>query len=467
MEQSNFDENKSIPALISQFERMLKRDDISFFDLKELEEIFDYYDEKNQIEKALEVSNIGLSQHGYSASFYIKKAHILSRISHREEALELLDKAIIYDASDIDIYLLKSNIFLDEKDFEAAIDILNEAYNNIDPQDKEEIYLAFANVYEEQEAYDKVFYALRKTLRQNPDNEEGLDRIWSIVEFTEKYDESIALHNWVLDENPYSHQAWFNLGHTYLCKKEYNLAEEAFDFAFTINEKFGLAYREGGETNILLKDYTAAINCYTGFIENIGFDADIFYNLAYCFEKIDEYKSALEVYLQLSSKDPQNSDYHFRIGNCYLELDKEVAAITSLLRAIELEDSNALYYATLGEAYIRIEEIEEADKIFRKALELDTGNSEIWVDYVSFLVEYEEYDIALEALKLADEYCDSRELDYSNIGVLYLKGRHKEAMILLQVILEEDYDSHYLLFELFPEFLDDHQITTFISIHKF
>ena len=81
-----------------------------------------------------------------------------------------------------------------------------------DGEERIELLFELADVYDDYEEFDKVFDCLKLILEQDPNNEEAFYKICFWTDFTGRNEESIRLHQKIIDEFPYNELAWFNLG---------------------------------------------------------------------------------------------------------------------------------------------------------------------------------------------------------------------------------------------------------------
>ncbi len=225
MFERNFDEKyyKEVAKLVKQYEN----NSAALFDEHSIEKIIDFYEENNELEKALNAADDAINQHPFSATFMVKKAQIYFDLKQFDQPNDLLDKAQVLDSQNIQVYLLQSDIQVWLGQFQNAINIILDAIAVLDDKDETpDLYLELADIYEEWEKYDKVFEALTATLHHNPENEEALNRLWFCVELSENFQASIDFHKRFIDENPYSHLAWFNLAHAYVGTGKFDEAIE-------------------------------------------------------------------------------------------------------------------------------------------------------------------------------------------------------------------------------------------------
>ena len=92
-------------------------------------------------------------------------------------------------------------------------------------------------------------------MKQDPTNEEAFIRSVSGRILPDRNEESIKLHQKIIDESPYNELAWFNLAAAYQGLKLYEKAIDAYQYAIAIDEKFDYAYRNIGDAYIRLRKY--------------------------------------------------------------------------------------------------------------------------------------------------------------------------------------------------------------------
>ena len=204
-----------IRVLIEKYEKAKKDGLLSLFDEQDLEEIFVYYFNQLDYEKALLIAEDGIEYNKFSSTFYNHKAEILKELGHYDEALEVLAMAELYSPNEMTILLNKVDIYSIQENYDEAISMLQEVIETSSGKEKAELYLELADVYEDAEKYTNVISSLKECLSIDNENEEALNRIWFSVELTEDYENSIEFHKELLDINPYNYLAWNNLGHAY------------------------------------------------------------------------------------------------------------------------------------------------------------------------------------------------------------------------------------------------------------
>ena len=112
--------------LVSDFETNFEKGQPIVFDEKTFLEIIRFYEEELHYEKAMEVTDLALSQFSYRPDFYIIKARLLFQNNLQDEALKLLAKAEIISPYEHDILLLKIRILAFKGEISEARVILDD-----------------------------------------------------------------------------------------------------------------------------------------------------------------------------------------------------------------------------------------------------------------------------------------------------------------------------------------------------
>lgn len=241
------EEARDIQELMQRYQNLILGRANAYIEEDDFEKIIEHLDEKDEVAEAIEAANLALNQYPFSALLMIKKADLLLATRKYQEALTLLDAAALYDHKDMNLYILKTDAYMALEQTAMAIELLQEALHLFTGQERTELLLELADVYDDHEAFDKVFDCLQLVLEEDPNNEEALYKICFWTDFTGRNEESIRLHQKLIDEQPYNALAWFNLAAAYQGLKLHEKAIDAYQFAIVIDEKFDYAYRNMGD----------------------------------------------------------------------------------------------------------------------------------------------------------------------------------------------------------------------------
>ena len=463
MPYQNENKDPRISDLVWQFENSLEKGYSPFMDQSDYLDITDFYEEKEALEEALGVMEFALGQYPYSTELFVRKAQLLIDSGDIQTALDSLNQAEIMGGSEPDVSLLKAEALNAMDDYRGAIDVLNDAKIGHKTDVLSEIFLCEAYIHEYRESYEAMFYALINAIKADPENHLALDRMWLCVELSEQFIESIRFHKNFLDEYPYSHLAWYNLGHAYANVGQFKKAIESYEYAFLINEDFEFAYRDCAEACIRIEEYSKGLDVLNEASKRFKTDGDMVAKIGQCYELSGDLVKAKFYYKQALELDPLNSEIYFRMGECLSKEGNWKSAISSYERALSLDDKKEEYMAAMAEAHLEIGEVNIAHELFKKAIELAPDQVKYWIQYASFLLENGDSESALSTLEEAKYYSGGQELKTAEIACLFFMGKRKEALLKLNTLLSYTGNAYEKLFDIAPGLKTDQDVLDVIA----
>jgi tetratricopeptide (TPR) repeat protein len=470
MEESEFREpsESDLMELISQYEEAQKGKRHIFFEEENYDQIIQFYHENREYNKALKVADVALEQYPFSSFFYTKKAEILAYQRRFDEALPFLEEAERLDPNDINIFLIRADIFLWEGKHREAMDIIEYAMTLAsEKEDRCELFLETADIWEDQEKYPEVINCLKNALREDPMCEEALNRLWFCTELTEAYEDSIQFHEMLIEESPYSYLAWFNLGHALAGLGLYEKALDALSYVTAIEEEFEPGYISTGDVHFLMEEYNEALKSYQEAIKVSKPNKELYLKTAACFEKLDEFTRSRSFLRKAIAVDPYYDEAFYRIGETYRLEDNWEKAIHSYERAVKLSKENVEYLASLADAYLSVEDGEAALEVFERIFQLDPQSKQNWINLATAYFNVNDFRKTFQVLTEAElKYEGSADLFYVKSVFYYRAGNRHEALLNLERGLLADFNQHILVFEMDETLLDDQAFLQVIEQYR-
>ena len=452
--------------LVAAFEEQFKSGEMAFFEEKAYLKIIEFYEQDHQLDKALEVADCAIAHHSYSADCYTRKAELLIGLGKEEDALRVLEQARLYAPMEPDIDLLWAEAVAGLGRTTEALALLEQLKDNAGEELLSNIYLVESIAYEADDQHERMFFALKAAIDLDAGNVAALERFGICVELSKKYAESIAIHEAILEKDPYAAVAWFNLGQAHAYLGNYEEAISAYEFAFVIDEDFEDACRECAILCFELKQYNKSLKYYHELLEAFEPDSEIFTAIGQCYFHLGKYHAATTFYNRAVQLDPINDEIFFFIGECYAKEESWQTAIHFFEKAIQVEDQREEYYLALGEAYRCVERQEEAEECFRQAIGVNPEEYFTWMRLLTFLLEAGQAEKALEVAEVGEEESGSPELLYGRVACLFAIGRRQEACFWLGEALIEDFEMHEMLFDLVPGLRQDPDVISLISTYS-
>jgi tetratricopeptide (TPR) repeat protein len=460
-------DREEMKELLLQYNNFRSGKKFSFIEEESFERIIDYFDETDDIPSAVEAVNYAVEQFPYSASLHIKKADLLIATRRYREALSLLDKAELLDSNDINLYILKTDAHLALDNQEKAAALLEKAIHVFEGEEKAELLFELADVYDDYEEFDKVFNCLKLILEQDPVNEEALYKICFWTDYTGRNEESIKLHQKIIDEFPYTQLAWFNLGAAFQGLKLYEKSIDAYQYAIAIDEKFDYAYRNMGDAYLRLHKYREAIEVLQKVLELSMPEEVIYEALGHCYEKLKNYAQARFHYRKASHLNSTDSHLYFKIAGTYMNEGHWDSAVKNIENAMRINKSQPDYHFALAKCYVQLNRIKDAVIHFSNFIKARPKNANGWKELIKCLYDAEYFEEALEQVYNAQKNTHYKPLfTFYKSAVLFSLGKSKEALLQLELAMQKSPSLIKQFIELNPSHLQHQSIIELIAAYK-
>lgn len=461
------EDREGLKELLRQYQNLKQGRNHIFLEEDDFERIIDYYDEKDDIPEALEAAETGLSQFPYSSHLMIKKADMLLATRRYSEALEILETAELYDATDLNLYILKTDAYLALDQQPRAVELLEAALQLFEGEERIDLLFELADVYDDYEEFDKVFDCLKLILEAEPTNEEALYKICFWTDFTGRNDESIRLHQQIIEEHPFSELAWFNLAAAYQGLKLYEKAIDAYQYAVAIDEKFDYAYRNMGDAYLRLRKYKEAIEVLEKVLELTRPEDVIYEAIGHCYHRMGNYAQARFHYRKAVHLNPDDSKLHYKLAVTYMLEEQWQPAIKQLDNAMRIHRSVTEYNLAMGECKMHLGQFKDAIQYFGTVVRHKPRNVAGWEALIRCLIKAEVYDEAIEQSLAAMRSTDGKPvfLFYQSTALLAL-GKTKEALLKLEAALEKAPRMLKKFLDMNPSILQNNQVVDILARYK-
>ena len=460
-------DNEEIKELVRQFQNLKTGRAHSFLEEEAFEKIIDYFDDVEDLPQALEAAELGIEQYPYSAALQIKKADLLIATRKYHEALEVLSHAELLDSNDINLFILKTDAYLALDQQEKAVSLLENALQLFEGSERIDLLFELADVYDDYEEFDKIFDCLQLILEQDPINEEALYKICFWTDFTGRNEESIRLHQKIIDDYPYCELAWFNLAAGYQGLKLFEKAIDAYKYAVAIDEKFDYAYRNMGDAYIRLRKYKDAIEALEKVLELSRPEDVIFEAIGHCYDRLKNYAQARFYYRKASHLNQGDSKLYYKIACTYIHEGQWGMAVKQLETAMQIHKAQPEYNLAMGECKMQLGEYKEAIQYFSNVVRQRPRNISSWEALIRCLYHGGFFEEALEQVKAAIKITDSRPIFiFYQSAIFFALGKTKEGILQLEAAMSASPKLLKKLIELNPSLLRHQLVVDVIARFK-
>lgn len=448
--------NERFDQLLKSYESNLSG---GYFDADEMEQLAEYYLRRMRVKDAKRAVEFGLKLHPNNIGLETCKIRILIEQDDFHTALLLVESLLAQYSFEIDLHLLQIDILLKTKQEQIAERNCHKLIEQ-HTEEKEGIYLDVAYVYLNNEYYQKALDFLLIGYMLNANNLNILFEIAFCYEKVNQVQNSIDTYQRILDIEPYSDEAWFNLGQVYYAERNFPKAIDSYEFATSINENDSMAWQLMAHAYYQNDNYKKAAEAYLMYAEQIEHKATPLLYVAECYEKMEDFDLALHYYSKVLDMQTSNTEALIGVGICYLEKEQFQKSITYFLQALELDSNLSETWVYLGEAYINTDDVEKGLNAYLTSLTLNENQPETLSSIGNLYLEREEFSLALRY------YLASFELDSTteNIQLLVAMAYYglKDYTLsnsYLQDALSTNENALTLFLEIYPDALDNISLT--------
>ena len=383
-----FSEDKdNIQDLLQLYHQLKSGGGRGYLEEDSFERIILHFQDMEEYKQALEAARLALDRFPYSSLLKIKLADVLIQLRRFREAKEVLEEASVLDNRDINLYILKVEIHLALEEGSLAKETKGESLERFDGEERMELLFELADVFDDYEDYEQVFECIREVLLMEPTNEEALYKICFWTDFTGRNEESIQLHQHIINDYPYSELAWFNLGAAYQGLKLYEKAIDAYQYAIVIDEKFDYAYRNMGDALIRLRRYREALEALARVTELTKPEDVIFEAMGFCYERLKQPAQARSQYRKAVHLRPEDSMLHYKIATTYLAEEQWEKAIRQVQEALKRFPRQPDYNKLAGECHARLGQWQAAIDHFALVVRTRPKTAASWESLIKCLFE--------------------------------------------------------------------------------
>ena len=459
---NGFEPNEERDTDVTRFEEMIRNKDHYFFDVDALIKILDFYVEKGFLSRAAEASAYASKLHPDSANLLLKQAHLFALTGNDIKALETLDRVERLNPFDPEMFMVRGNVYNSLGRYEDALNCFKSAL----PLSEfgEEVLFSMAITYQNMQHYEKAATYFKKALARNPNYELAMEELTACLALNGKLQEGIDVFRGLIDNDPYSHAAWYHLGDTYCRLGSLEEALNAFDYCILIKDDFAPAHLDKAHVLAMLGEYEGAINKYIQTFEYYNPDGITYFNIAECYEKLEKMDDARTYYKKAVKMVPDMSQGWYGIALTLEYEERWYEAIHYVRKAIEKEHTNPEYWLLLADCEFNLNNISEAGDIYSRIVEEFPSHIDAWLSYAHFLTETGNPDLAVEATQQGlSVHPHCAELLYRQTVNLYAAGRIDDAYEHLAMALDRDDKNYLVIFELMPSLRNDRNIIRMIA----
>lgn len=397
------------PDTVEHYEALVAAGESVYFDPVELDEIYHYYVEQNDLSKVEEVLRLALSLHPDDYIVQQMDAEYTLNCGDTEEALKKLD--VFFSEQNPFQCILRSAALAKLGRDAEALEMAEKALIDEDPKEyvAYDLGLGFMNANQ----FTTALHYYERSLTHHPDDVKTLSGILYCQLQLQETNGLAELSEHILQLDPFNFEAWIAKGNLLAEQEKFSEAIDAYEYAVAIapdeadplvmkarcldclnrKDEAILVLREAADKAYdeqhssvcciiagLLKEQgkteEAKAACWDS-IRDLPDNPVVLMRAAYTFQELGANSEALIMVKAAHERDPEDFTIMGALAECLSTTNQFEEAI-HIYEKIAQREPNASTYALWGSALMSLGRCSEALKRFKQANEYD----ELWQTYV-------------------------------------------------------------------------------------
>ena len=458
--------DRGLGLLVEQWEEMCADGRVEYFECTSFEDLSSYYEQRNEIGKALEVCQIAGEQHPFTSFFFIKQAEFFLEQEEILNALDMLTKARSLDSEEIRIMLIEAAIHIHQKQFAYALSLVDDIKTLISEKELNQYLQHKIENFRQMENLRFELVYLQLSALSNYESSNTFQKLADFVSRNKLHEESIRFQKQILDERPFAQNVWIALGDAFSGIQLFEKAIEAYSYAIAIDGNEAEALLKTGENLLHLDQFNEAVEVLEESLKVGGDEIAILLLLGKTLLKLDRSVEAKNCFQRVLQLETENKAALFEVA----EIDRLNGDFEKSLKRFEqlikLEPDNLRFKQLYAQLSHLTGNYQNAVEIYLEAIRENPYNKELWLELSSCYFDLEYYTEAIDVIFAAlDMLEDDADLMYICFVYLVKAGRKSEGFEYLERALSIDFQKHELLFDLYPEF--ENQTAASLMIEQF
>ncbi len=426
-------DGKRLDTLLARFSNLELGLSDSYLEEDDFELIIEHFENDEKYQKVIEATELALQRFPHSATFYLMRAKAFIALGFFNDALNTLKISVLIDADNYSYYVLLIDAQLGLHLDDEAHKTFAEALVLFEGEEKVNMLFDMADVFDDYQEFEKVFDCMVEILKIDGNEEEALYKICFWTDYTGRNEESIRLHQQIIEEHPFNELAWFNLGAAYQGLKLHEKAIEAYEYAVAIDDKFDYAYRNMGDAFLRIRKYQKAIESLQKVLELSAPETVLYEAIGHCWFKLGNYSQARLSYRNALQLSPDDVQLLYKVATTYMQENSWKTAVKYLHKAALNNKVQPEVNLALGQCYMELEEFDESITFLGTVVRLRPRSTSGWVELLRCMHKAGYYEEGLEYAGFAMEQTEKRSMfQYFNALFLFEIGKFKEAALQLE-----------------------------------
>ncbi len=424
-----------------EYKRFIK----SYLSLASLYYYLDNYKKSLEIYKKCYSINPSLWEAKFNAGV------ICLKLNKIKQAIEIFQELLTSEAPDrIKKYVCKTTGFyyINKGELNKGLYYLRKGLRYKGKQDSG-LYYKIGLIYYIKGDYKRALENFEISYRLNKKNIQTLSYLAELYYRFGELDKALEKYNLLLNRKKRKTEILFTVAEIYKKKKEYDKALDVYEQILGETQKIyekKIALINAGGLLLEMGEYDKSLKYYLQALELFPDDAQIYYNLAVCYLKQKDIKTAQEYLKKALKVNKENPELYIFLARLYSLTGEKKKSIELLEQLINKQPYYLKGYLELGKIYLKIGHYDEAIAYFDVAEDLIKKEESKWKVYLLKGIALSKKGKLKEGLKFllkSSLLSPYNEIINYNIGLIYYKlGNYKKGIKYFKRAIIAGTDKH-------------------------
>lgn len=179
---------------------------------------------------------------------------------------------------------------------------------------------------------------------------------------------SVAMFSRAVRQNPRNFLNTYYLGSSLIDAGEADSARSYLAVCLSLNPRYVPALTLLASLYFGRSEYEEALRLYSLASAQDSGNADVWYTIGLCHEKLHDYFNAVDAFRQAALLDSSNSNYFAHLGQSCFQGKDFPGSIEAFQKAAYLDEDNPVLYLNIGLAWVQMDSVQNAVRALSRAI---------------------------------------------------------------------------------------------------
>ena len=230
-----------------------------------------------------------------------------------------------------------------------------------------------------------------------------------------------------------------NIGISFEERGHYKIAIPYFLESYSIdNENVAILY-DLAFCYDKINEYSKSMHYYEKYLDEDPFSDNAWFNLGTVYNNVQQFEKALEAYEYAIAINEEYGSAYYNKANVLSNLERYNEALLDYLEFLKIEENHVMTHCYIGECYEKLHRFDEGLEYFKTAVALDNDCADAWFGIGIIKMHQNLNDESLMYIQKSLTYCEENTEYLYALGLVYMRTNDKEnAMKTFKLVTELD-----------------------------